>query len=62
MLTMFTGTIKTLGMIVDVRPLSGGLKFCIISSLKLEVGSSISCSGVCMTVVAVNVFYFEVEA
>ncbi len=59
---MFTGTIKNLGMIVDVRPLSRGLKFCIISSLKLEVGTSISCSGVCMTVVAVNVFYFKVEA
>ncbi|PIM95035.1 Riboflavin synthase alpha chain [Candidatus Hodgkinia cicadicola] len=58
---MFTGLVKTRGMIVDVLPLSGGIKLCIISRLKLKVGNSISCSGVCLTVVTANKYYFEVE-
>ncbi|PIM95062.1 Riboflavin synthase alpha chain [Candidatus Hodgkinia cicadicola] len=58
---MFTGLVKAVGMIVDVLPLSGGIKLCIISKLRLSVGNSISCSGVCLTVVSANEYYFEVE-
>ncbi|WP_192573079.1 hypothetical protein [Candidatus Hodgkinia cicadicola] len=51
---MFTELIKTYSIIVDVLPLSSGIKLCITSELRSEVGSSISWSGACLTVVVGN--------
>ncbi len=60
---MFTGQIKANAIIVDMHMLDGGIKLCVVSNdcLNLKPGDSINCSGVCLTVVYSEVFYFELE-
>ncbi len=63
---MFTGIIKDVGQIVSVD--SGDGDLCIgiktkLSLKKCQIGDSICCSGICLTVVAIkkNIFYVELS-
>jgi len=62
---MFTGIISAVGRISDVAPASGGVRVRIdAAGLPLEdvaLGDSIAVSGVCLTVVAVQLGAFEVD-
>ncbi len=60
---MFTGLIKTKGIIVNMKWISNGLRLCIVCNSKLnsEIGDSINCSGTCLTIVYINKMYIEFE-
>jgi riboflavin synthase len=62
---MFTGIITDVGRVRRLRPASGGLALTIATaydSADIALGASIACSGVCLTVVAVEPGAFSVEA
>lgn len=67
---MFTGIVTDVGTVADVRPLNEGVRLRIETSYDpatIDIGASIACSGVCLTVVALpdagsNARWFEVEA
>ncbi len=67
---MFTGIVTDVGRIASVRPLDQGRRYRIetrYDPATIEIGASIACSGVCLTVVALpeagaNTRWFEVEA
>lgn len=67
---MFTGIVTDVGRIASVRPLDQGRRYRIetrYDPATIEIGASIACSGVCLTVVALseqgaNARWFEVEA
>jgi len=67
---MFTGIVTDVGKIDALKPVEGGVRLRILShynSQTIDIGASISCNGVCLTVVAVSSAqdaqsWFEVEA
>lgn len=67
---MFTGIVTDIGTIARVAPLDKGVKLRIDTAYDpatIDIGASISCGGVCLTVVALpepgaNTRWFEVEA
>lgn len=67
---MFTGIVTDIGTVTDARPLAEGVRLRIETAYDpatIEIGASISCAGVCLTVVALpeahsNARWFEVEA
>lgn len=67
---MFTGIVSDIGRVVDIRPLSQGRRIRIETAYDpatIDIGASIACAGVCLTVVALpdagsNARWFEVEA
>lgn len=67
---MFAGIITDIGTIEERKELKKGIRLCISSCYfpkSIEIGASISCSGICLTVVSfsassVNMNLFEVEA
>ncbi len=67
---MFTGIVTDIGTIASVAHLDAGVRFRIDSDYDpsaIDIGASIACAGVCLTVVAlpgegVNDRWFEVEA
>lgn len=67
---MFTGLVTDVGTIRSVRPLAKGLRLRIETNYDpgtIDIGASIACGGVCLTVVALpgqgsNKRWFEVEA
>jgi len=62
---MFTGIVSDIGEIVAVEPRAEGLRRlaigCHYDPASIALGASISCSGVCMTVVAVGASSFSVD-
>jgi riboflavin synthase len=60
---MFTGIIESIGKIVEITDLGGGLSLKVESELgeHLQVDDSISVNGVCLTVVARGKDYFKVD-
>ncbi len=67
---MFTGIVTDIGTVARVTPLDKGVKLRIETAYDpatIDIGASISCSGVCLTVVTLpdrgaNERWFEVEA
>ncbi len=67
---MFTGIVTDVGTVASVSPLPEGKRFRIETAYDprtIDIGASISCAGVCLTVVALpdetsNQRWFEVEA
>lgn len=67
---MFTGIVTDVGKVERIKPLNEGILLRIETAYDpetIELGASISCSGVCLTVVALpekgsNARWFEVEA
>ncbi|KFB10454.1 riboflavin synthase [Nitratireductor basaltis] len=67
---MFTGIVTDIGEVESVRPLKEGVRLRIRTGYDpktIDIGASIACSGVCLTVVALpdeqsNDRWFEVEA
>ncbi len=67
---MFTGIITDVGTIVSVIPLDQGIRLridTVYDPKTIDIGASIACSGVCLTVVTLpedtsNARWFEVEA
>jgi len=67
---MFTGIVTDIGAIEQMTPADGGVRIRIETRYDpqtIDIGASIACNGVCLTVVAVsdsrdNVRWFEVEA
>ena len=67
---MFTGIVSDIGTIEKITPLDEGVRLRISSSYDpktIEIGASIACSGVCLTVVELpnedsNARWFDVEA
>ncbi len=67
---MFTGIVTDIGRIANVEPREGGKRMRIETAYDpktIEIGASISCSGVCLTVVELpeptsNARWFDVEA
>jgi riboflavin synthase len=67
---MFTGIVTDVGIVGQVRPLDEGVRLRIETGYDpatIAIGASISCAGVCLTVVALpesgsNARWFEVEA
>jgi riboflavin synthase len=67
---MFTGIVTDIGTVESVAPLAKGRRFRIATAYDpstIEIGASIACAGVCLTVVALpetgsNERWFEVEA
>ncbi len=67
---MFTGIVSDIGTIRDVKRLAGGARIRIETAYDpqtIQIGASISCSGVCLTVVELaegrsNSRWFDVEA
>ena len=67
---MFTGIVSDIGRVVGIRPLSQGRRIRIETAYDpatIDIGASIACAGVCLTVVALpdagsNARWFEVEA
>ncbi len=67
---MFTGIVTDVGTVASVTPLPEGVRLRIGTSYDpqtIEIGASIACGGVCLTVVALpgggsNARWFEVEA
>src|SRR6186997_770899 len=53
---MFTGLIETAGSLIETKPINGGVRFRIASSLATELtpGDSLAVNGVCLTVIAVD--------
>jgi riboflavin synthase len=60
---MFTGIIESIGKIIEIADLGGGLSLKVESELgeHLQVDDSISVNGVCLTVVARGKDYFKVD-
>ncbi len=61
---MFTGLIRTVGRITASKPGAQSRRLAIASTLgasDLEIGASVCCSGVCLTVVAAAAGVFEVD-
>lgn len=67
---MFTGIVTDVGTVSEARPLPEGVRLRIETAYDpatIDIGASISCAGVCLTVVALpettsNARWFEVEA
>jgi len=67
---MFTGIVTDIGIIAEIKPVNGGVRLRIETAYdpqNIDIGASIACSGVCLTVVAIadardNQRWFEVEA
>ncbi len=67
---MFTGIVTDIGTVAAVTALEGGARFRVETSYDpttIDIGASIACAGVCLTVVALpgdgsNDRWFEVEA
>jgi len=67
---MFTGIVTDVGTVSETRPLPAGVRLRIDTAYDpagIDIGASISCAGVCLTVVALpepasNARWFEVEA
>ncbi len=67
---MFTGIVTDIGTVASVKPLAEGARLRIDAAYDpetIDIGASIACSGVCLTVVALpeegsNAQWFEVEA
>lgn len=67
---MFTGIVTDIGRVGQVKPLNEGVLLRVETNYdpqSIEIGASISCSGVCLTVVTLpekgsNARWFEVEA
>ncbi len=62
---MFTGLIEEVGHVAQLEERSAGRRFWLAAELVMEdahVGDSIACSGVCLTVVALEPGRFAVEA
>lgn len=67
---MFTGIVTDIGEIEEVKPLKEGVRLRIRTQFDMktiEIGASIACSGICLTVVALpeaqsSARWFEVEA
>lgn len=67
---MFTGIVTDVGTVAKTTPLAEGVRLRIDTAYDpatIDIGASISCSGVCLTVVALpepesNARWFEVEA
>ncbi|TWG67526.1 MULTISPECIES: riboflavin synthase [unclassified Aminobacter] len=67
---MFTGIVTDVGTVASVSPLPEGIRLRIATSYDpktIDIGASIACSGVCLTVIALpeagsNERWFEVEA
>ncbi|MBO6725446.1 MAG: riboflavin synthase [Rhizobiaceae bacterium] len=67
---MFTGIVTDIGKVAAISPLAEGRRLRIETAYDpatIDIGASISCSGVCLTVVALpeagsNARWFEVEA
>ena len=67
---MFTGIVTDIGTVEKIEPLPKGRRFRIATAYEpatIDIGASIACSGVCLTVVALpesgtNQRWFEVEA
>ncbi len=67
---MFTGIVSDIGRIASIRPLDQGIRLRIATAYDpktIDIGASIACSGVCLTVVALPEAsstgrWFEVEA
>jgi len=67
---MFTGIVTDVGTVASVKPLDQGVKLRIETAYDphtIDIGASISCGGVCLTVVTLpdggsNQRWFEVEA
>ena len=67
---MFTGIVTDVGTVTSVTPLAKGVRIRIETAYDpktIEIGASIACAGVCLTVVALpdggfNQRWFEVEA
>lgn len=67
---MFTGIVTDVGVVASVRPLDQGVRLRIDTAYDpadIAIGASISCAGVCLTVVGLpeagsNARWFEVEA
>ncbi len=54
---MFTGIIKNIGVIKDLKEKNSGYFLSVISDLsfvKKDIGTSISCSGVCLTLTKIK--------
>ncbi|CAO6125965.1 Lumazine-binding domain containing protein [Candidatus Pelagibacterales bacterium] len=54
---MFTGIIKNIGVIKDLKEKNNGYFLSVISDLsfvKKDIGTSISCSGVCLTLTTIK--------
>jgi len=61
---MFTGIIKDIGQITSLNSSNGDLNLSIKTSLKLNkinIGDSICCGGVCLTVLSIQNDIFNVE-
>ncbi len=67
---MFTGIISDIGLVEEVSPLEGGIRFTVTTEYDpetVQIGASISHNGVCLTVVAKsaedsNSRWYQVEA
>jgi riboflavin synthase len=67
---MFTGIVSDIGTLKDIRRLPGGVRMRIETAYDpqtIQIGASIACSGVCLTVVELpaersNTRWFDVEA
>lgn len=67
---MFTGIVTDVGTVADLKPLAEGVRLRIDTIYEpetIDIGASIACSGVCLTVVALpetgaNGRWFEAEA
>ncbi|MCO5065739.1 MAG: riboflavin synthase [Rhizobiaceae bacterium] len=67
---MFTGIVTDVGRVASANPLPEGVRFRIetaYDSATIDIGASIACAGVCLTVVGLpdggaNARWFEVEA
>lgn len=67
---MFTGIVTDVGRVASIKPLAEGIRLRIETAYDpstIDIGASISCAGVCLTVVALpqpesNSRWFEVEA
>ena len=61
---MFTGIIRDIGEITDVNSSNGDLNITIKTNLKLnkiQIGDSICCGGICLTVLSIKKNIFSVE-
>ncbi|MFB2551195.1 riboflavin synthase [Ensifer soli] len=67
---MFTGIVTDIGRVAAVTPMNAGLRLRIATAYdpaSIDIGASIACSGVCLTVTALpeagsNASWFEAEA
>ncbi|XXN13625.1 MAG: hypothetical protein AAI902_00050 [Candidatus Hodgkinia cicadicola] len=61
---MFSGLIRGLAILVSVVVLDGGIRIGLMLGFdfSLELGASLCCSGVCLTIVGICLRYVELEA